>query len=38
MKKANPFLDLPDSKNIQDLKEIELLLNSLEKIHLKLKL
>lgn len=37
MKKSNPFLNLPDSKNIRELKEIERLLKNLEKITLKLK-
>ena len=37
MKKSNPFLNLPDSENIQELKEIERLLNNLEIIHLKIK-
>jgi len=33
----NPFLDLPDSKNIRELREIERLLEWLDKIKIKRK-
>lgn len=36
MKITNPFLELPDSKNIRELKEIERLLEFLETINLKI--